>query len=106
MDHAATAASPRSEPPTRIMEPTTMYDPKQNRDLLITGARVYTADRRQPWAEALLTRGNTILHVGSEADARALAAPGAEHIHLPGALVTPGLHDSHVHMTGAAASLD
>ncbi|MDB5077434.1 MAG: hypothetical protein JWO42_3613 [Chloroflexi bacterium] len=83
-----------------------MSDPQPQSDLLITGARVYTADPQHPWAEAVLTRGNTIRFVGSAAEARDLAGSSTERIHLPGALVVPGLNDSHIHMTLAAASLD
>ncbi|HZU12512.1 MAG TPA: amidohydrolase [Chloroflexota bacterium] len=73
--------------------------------ILITGARVYTADRHHPWAEAVLTRGKRIAYVGSEQDAREQAGDGVEEIHVPGGLVTPGLNDSHVHMTMGAYNL-
>lgn len=71
---------------------------------LITGGRVYTADPGGPWAEALLTQGDRILYVGTEAEARALAGD-AEQIQVPGGLVIPGLNESHVHMTGGAYAL-
>ena len=74
-------------------------------DLLITGARIYTADPRRPWAAALLTRGERILHVGSEAEARAQAGPQVERMHLPGMLVMPGLNDSHIHTYWGGVSL-
>jgi len=66
--------------------------------LLITGARVYTADPDRPWAEAILIDGNRLRYVGTEAEARARAGPGTEQIHLPAALTIPGLNDSHIHM--------
>jgi len=66
--------------------------------LLITGARVYTADPDRPWAEAILIDGNRLRYVGTEAEARARAGPGTEQIHLPAALAIPGLNDSHIHM--------
>jgi len=68
------------------------------RGLLITGARVYTADPDHPWAEAIVTDGGRIHYVGTETEARAQAGPGAERVHLPGALAMPGLNDSHIHM--------
>jgi predicted amidohydrolase YtcJ len=73
--------------------------------LLLTGARVFTADPAMPWAEALVTRGNRLLFVGSESDARERAGEGTEEIHLPGGLVTPGLNDSHIHMSMGAHAL-
>ena len=78
---------------------------EHEKGLLITGARVYTADPAQPWAEAVLTRGDRIAYVGREAGARAQAGPRGGTIHVPGGLVVPGLNDSHVHMTLAAFSL-
>jgi predicted amidohydrolase YtcJ len=67
--------------------------------LLITGARVFTMDLDTPWAEAVLTRGNRIAYVGSEAEARAQADRTTGEINIPEGLVVPGLQDSHVHMT-------
>jgi predicted amidohydrolase YtcJ len=66
---------------------------------LITGDRVYTADPACPWAEALLTRGNLITFVGTDAGARSRAGHDVEEIAIPGGLVLPGLNDSHIHMT-------
>lgn len=75
-----------------------------NSGLLLTGGRIYTGDLKQPWAEAIVTRGDRIAFLGSEAEARQLAK-GAEEIRLPGSLVVPGLNYSHVHMTMAAYNL-
>ncbi len=73
--------------------------------VLITGSRVYTADPAFPWAEAVLTRGKSIAFVGSEAEARAQAPAGTESVHVPGGLIVPGLNESHVHLSLAAANL-
>src|SRR6185312_4052819 len=69
------------------------------RGLLLSGARIFTADPARPWAEALVTRGNRIIFVGTERDALDHAMPGSERIHLSGGLVTPGLNEAHVHLT-------
>lgn len=73
--------------------------------MLITGARVYTADPHHPWADAVAIKGNHILYVGDEAEARSRAGTGAEHVHVPGGLVVPGLNESHVHMTMGSEAL-
>src|SRR5690348_12584098 len=65
--------------------------------LLITGARVYTADPLHPWARALLIDGDRIRFAGSADEAHALASSRVERLHLPGALVVPGFNDSHIH---------
>ncbi len=75
------------------------------RNLLITGARVYTADPDYPWAEAIAIDGARIRYVGTDAEARERAGAGAERVHLPDALAVPGLNDSHIHMTLGAEAL-
>jgi len=76
----------------------------EDRGLLITGARVYTADPARPWAEAIVTRGGRIVYVGGDAGARGQITARTEHIHIPGALVTPGLNDSHIHLPWGAGT--
>jgi predicted amidohydrolase YtcJ len=73
--------------------------------LLLTGARVYTADPSVPWAEALVVRGSRLLYVGSEAEARERAGTGVEELHVPGGLAVPGFNDSHIHMSMGAHAL-
>ncbi len=71
--------------------------------VLIEGARVFTADPDNPWAEAVAIEGDRIVFVGDAAGAEAIAAD-AERIDAAGGLVVPGFVDGHVHlaMTGAA----
>jgi predicted amidohydrolase YtcJ len=76
----------------------------EDRGLLITGARVYTADPTRPWAEAIVTRGGRVVYVGGAAEARRQATPRTEQIHMPGALVAPGLNDSHIHLSWGAST--
>jgi predicted amidohydrolase YtcJ len=66
-------------------------------DLLIVGARVFTGDDRQPWAEALATRGDRILAVGSREAVEGMAGPDTRRIEAGGRLVIPGINDAHVH---------
>ena len=65
--------------------------------LILHSGKVYTVDRRQPWAQAVAIRGETILAVGSDDEIRALAGPDTRQIHLEGRLVLPGLCDAHIH---------
>ena len=57
-----------------------------------------------PRAQALVVRGDRLLHVGGEEEARAVAGAGAEVVDLDGGLVVPGFVDAHTHvlMTGDA----
>src|SRR5579875_3535376 len=69
----------------------------QGRQLLVTGSRVYSGSRSQPWAEAVLIEGDRIVFVGLEDDARQRADTNAGEIRVEGGLVTAGLNDSHIH---------
>lgn len=66
-------------------------------ELLVVNARVFTGVTSAPWAEALLTRGDRIVAVGSAAAVRAQAAPSARTVDAGGRLVIPGINDAHVH---------
>jgi predicted amidohydrolase YtcJ len=67
------------------------------------GAAVVTGLDSPP-AQALAVRGDRLLHVGTEAEALALAGASAEVVDLDGGLVLPGFVDAHTHvlMTGDA----
>jgi len=71
-------------------------DPKPA-DLVITDARVYTADATRSMAEAIAVRDGTIVFVGRGDDARAFIGPHTKLQRLAGRLVLPGLIDSHIH---------
>jgi len=69
-------------------------------DLVVTDARIYTADAGHPDAEALAVRAGTLVYVGGNAGARAWIGPKTRHLSLDGKRVLPGLYDSHVHPVG------
>lgn len=69
-----------------------------NSDLLLLGGRVYPLGKHGP-VEALLLRRGRIAALGSEAEVRAAARPGARIIPLDGGVAAPGLTDAHVHLT-------
>lgn len=69
----------------------------QSPDLVLTDARVFTADPDRPWVEALAVRGERIVALGSAAEIEALAGPETETIDLGGRVVVPGLNDAHAH---------
>ncbi len=66
-------------------------------DLILTGARVYTADPTRPRAEAIAVTGGRITAVGTDAEVAELAGPRTEHRALDGAFLMPGLVDVHNH---------
>lgn len=73
-------------------------------DVVLVHGRVFTADPDQPWAEAVLIRGDSIEFVGSEAEARALAGDCLT-VDSGEGLVLPGFVDAHAHLLSTGASL-
>jgi hypothetical protein len=74
-------------------------------DLVVTNARIYTADVNRPVAEALAARQGRILFVGSRSGAEALAGPRSERLDLGGRTVIPGMVDAHAHLLGLGQAL-
>ncbi|HET8524831.1 MAG TPA: amidohydrolase family protein, partial [Thermomicrobiales bacterium] len=74
-------------------------------DLLLVNGRVLTMDEARPNASAVAIRNGLIVAVGSNADARAAAAPGSEVIDLRGRTATPGLNDAHAHPMGVGFAM-
>lgn len=66
--------------------------------LVLTNAKVFTADTTRPWAEAVAIRGERIVAVGSSAEIAKLAGPATRRVDLRGRVVVPGLNDAHAHM--------
>ncbi len=71
-------------------------------DLVAIG-RVWTGDSIQPWAQAVVVRGDSIAFVGDSAAAKDQVKAGTTV--LRGALVTPGWGDSHVHFLDGGVQL-
>jgi predicted amidohydrolase YtcJ len=61
---------------------------------------VYTADARRRVAEAVATRGDSILFVGSSEEARRHIGEATRVHDLGGRMLLPGLHDVHIHPEG------
>ena len=76
-------------------------------DVVLINGHVMTVDPINPAASAVAIRAGRVVHVGSDADARAAAGPRAEVIDLRGRTATPGLNDAHAHpMSVGQALLD
>ena len=71
-------------------------------DLVLVNGRVLTVDANDTIAEAIAVRGERILAVGRTRDIEALAGTRTRRIDLKGRTVTPGLIDTHAHLTGGA----
>jgi predicted amidohydrolase YtcJ len=67
-------------------------------DLVLTNGNIYTVEDKQPKAQAIAVKGDRIIFVGSNEEAKKFRA--AKVIDLHGHTVVPGLTDSHCHIFG------
>jgi hypothetical protein len=74
-------------------------------DLVVTHARIYTADQARPFGEALAVRGGKIIYVGTERGAAALTGPATQKMDVGGHTVIPGMIDAHGHVLGLGQAL-
>ena len=77
---------------------------KPKADLVLTNGQVYTQEENQPWASAVVIRGNKILAVlENDSEASPYVDSATQVIDLNGQFVMPGFIDAHVHFAGYAA---
>ena len=69
-------------------------------DLIFVNGNVYTANDRDPHADAIAVKGDRIVFVGSTAAARSFGGKNSRIIDLGGSTVLPGFTDSHYHLIG------
>lgn len=72
-------------------------------DHVFSNGKIYTANAKHEFAEAMAVRGDEILYVGAAEKAGKFAGPGAAAVDLGGRLVLPGLVDAHIHPISAMA---
>ncbi len=75
-------------------------------DLVLVGGAIMTMDTQRPNATAVALRGERIVAVGGDAAMRAWIGPETRVIRLNGRSVTPGLTDTHAHLSGLGADLE
>lgn len=80
--------------------------PANPADLIITNARVFTADSAGTIAEAIAITGNKITLVGNRSEVQVLRGESTRVIDANGATVTPGMNDAHVHFLQGSLALD
>lgn len=73
-------------------------------DIIVHNAKIYTGSDDP--ADALATRDNQILRVGSEREILRLQRPQTTVIDARGAAVVPGFNDAHVHFLSGGLSLE
>lgn len=74
-------------------------------DLIVFNGKIYPADGKGTFAEAIAVRGTTIFRVGSNREIKRMRRPQTTVIDAHGAAVVPGFNDSHVHFASGGLSL-
>jgi predicted amidohydrolase YtcJ len=69
----------------------------QSADIIFTNGKIFTADEKQPYVQALAIKGNKILAAGNNATIEKLASAKTKRIDLKGKTVVPGFNDQHDH---------
>ncbi|MDA9009523.1 amidohydrolase [Alphaproteobacteria bacterium] len=69
----------------------------QASDSVLLNGKIYTVDRANPWAEALVIEDGKLIYVGNDEGAEKYILPDSEVIDLQEAFVMPGIHDVHTH---------
>lgn len=73
--------------------------PEQTKpEMIVTGARIYTSDPANEWAEAMAVAEGKIVAVGTKSEVLALAQSHTEILELDGELILPGFSDGHSHL--------
>ena len=70
---------------------------RESADLILSGAKIFTANEQQPWAEAIAIKNGKFIYVGDSAGAAEYRSDATQSVNLEGRLVIPGLVDSHAH---------
>ncbi len=88
-----------------LVLPVSLSSQQSPADLIVTDARIYTADVNRPLAEAMAVKDGKVVFVGSRRGAEALAGPRTERMDLGGRTIIPGMIDAHAHLHGLGQAL-
>jgi hypothetical protein len=72
-------------------------------DTVLTHARIYTVNPKEPWAQAMAVRAGKIIAVGSNKEIAAYQGSSTKVIDAKEHMVLPGLVDAHVHFMAGSA---
>lgn len=78
----------------------------QQADIVLTGAVVHTMDAARPRADAVAIRQGRIVHVGTEESVQPFIGAATQVEELDGAVILPGMHDSHTHLIWSGTELE
>lgn len=78
----------------------------QPAEVIVTNARVYTADDARPRAAAIAIRGGRFIYVGDDAGVHSLHGSSTRVIDARGQTIVPGMADAHAHILGLGEALE
>ena len=70
---------------------------RESAELILTGARIFTSNKQQPWAEAVAIKNGRFIYVGDSTGTSKYLSDRTQSVDLKGRLVIPGLIDAHAH---------
>lgn len=73
-------------------------------DTILTNARIYTVDKKQPWAQSVAIKDGKIVAVGPAAAVAKTKGANTKIVDLGGRLVLPAFGDAHAHPLFGALS--
>ena len=73
---------------------------------ILYNAKVYTVNKSQPWAEALVVKNGKILFVGSNKEAFRYSSNKTDRVDCHGNFLMPGFIEGHGHLHGLGAYLN
>jgi len=74
-------------------------------DVIVTNAKVFTADEHNPTAEALAVHGNRIVYVGDMTGVEKMQSANSRFLDGQGKTLMPGFIDSHFHLLWGAVEM-
>ncbi len=88
-----------------VVVPRSETAPSGVADTVFLNGNVYTVNDSAPRAEAIAIKGDRILFVGGNEEAKRFSGPTTHTVDLKGKTVLPGLTDSHYHILGVGERL-
>ena len=83
-----------------VLTPTPPKTNINTADLVLKNGNIYTANERQPKAEAIAVKGDRIIFVGSNRDAQKYVGKTTHVVDLKGTTLLPGMTDAHHELSG------
>lgn len=82
-----------------LLLPISLFAEREAADLILLNGKIFTADSKNSFVEAVAIRNDRIIQVGASSEITKLAGAKTRRIDLQGHAVVPGFNDAHFHFT-------